>query len=98
MTGLVEQSEENPGSWVPPRDGHGAPKLGGRAPSGRSAVRSGLLSRPTAQHGKLQCLEVRAWVPDERFCRSCDKLRDFLHPNTRHNLQGWGGRSGAEPP
>jgi len=41
---------------------------------------------------------VRAWVPDERFCRSCDKLRDFLHPNTRHNLQGWGGRSGAEPP
>ena len=31
MTGLVEQSEENPGSSVPPRDGHGAPKLGGRA-------------------------------------------------------------------
>ena len=31
MTGLVEQSEENPSSSVPPRDGHGAPKLGGRA-------------------------------------------------------------------
>src|SRR6516162_2319230 len=35
MAGLVEQnlwsSEENPGSSVPPRDGHGAPKLGGRA-------------------------------------------------------------------
>jgi len=31
MTGLVEQSEENPGSSVSPRDGHGAPKLGGRA-------------------------------------------------------------------
>jgi len=35
MAGLVEQSlwssEGNPGSSVPPRDGHGAPKLGGRA-------------------------------------------------------------------
>jgi len=35
MAGLVEQnlwsSEENHGSSVPPRDGHGAPKLGGRA-------------------------------------------------------------------
>ena len=31
MTGLVELSEENPGSSVSPWDGHGAPKLGGRA-------------------------------------------------------------------
>src|SRR5215470_5819363 len=35
MAGLVEQrlwsSEGNPGSSVPPKDGHGAPKLGGRA-------------------------------------------------------------------
>src|SRR6516165_1850842 len=35
MAGLVEQnlwsSEDYPGSSVPPRDGHGAPKLGGRA-------------------------------------------------------------------
>src|SRR5215472_1647671 len=35
MAGLVEQSlwssDGNPGSSVPPRDGHGAPKLGGRA-------------------------------------------------------------------